>query len=172
MPEVLLGLGGNLGDPLASIEAALAGLAARGVVTTARSRPYRTAPWGPVAQPDFVNLCARATTALAPRAVLAAALAVEAGLGRERRERWGPRTIDVDLLVYDALALAEPGLTLPHPRLTERAFVLVPLAEIAPDWIVAGRRVADWAAAIDRAGIVPLSDAPLSPGAEPGQKDR
>lgn len=166
MPEVLLGLGGNLGDPLAAIEAALARLAARGVVATARSRPYRTPPWGPVAQPDFVNLCARAATDLGPEAVLAAALAVEAELGRARRERWGPRSIDIDLLAYDDRSLAVPGLTLPHPRLTERAFVLVPLAEIAPDWIVAGRRVADWAAGVDRAGIVPLS-----PGAEPGQKD-
>jgi 2-amino-4-hydroxy-6-hydroxymethyldihydropteridine diphosphokinase len=169
MPEVLLGLGGNLGDPLATIEAALAALDARGVRISARSRAYRTAPWGPVAQPDFVNLCARAVTDLAPEAVLAAALAVEAGLGRERRERWGPRTIDVDCLAYDDRTLAVPGLTLPHPRLTERAFVLVPLAEIAPDWIVAGRRVADWAAGIDRAGVAPLTG-PLSAAAEPGQK--
>jgi 2-amino-4-hydroxy-6-hydroxymethyldihydropteridine diphosphokinase len=167
MAEVLLGLGGNLGDPLAATEAALAALSARGVRVTARSRPYRTAPWGPVEQPDFVNLCARATTDLSPRAVLEAGLAVEAELGRERRERWGPRTIDVDLLAFDRLALAEPGLTLPHPRLTERAFVLVPLAEIAPDWIVAGRRVSDWAAAVDRAGVVPLAA-----GDEPGQKRR
>ena len=166
MPEVLLGLGGNLGDPLATIEAALARLTARGVAVTARSRPYRTAPWGPVAQPDFVNLCARATTDLAPEAVLAAGLAVEAELGRERRERWGPRTVDVDLLAYDDRRLALPGLTLPHPRLTERAFVLVPLAEIAPDWVVAGRRVADWAAEIDRAGVAPLPDA------DPGRTGR
>ena len=166
MPEVLIGLGGNLGDPRAAIEAALAGLSGRGVALTARSRFYRTAPWGVTGQPDFVNLCARAATDLAPEAVLAAALEVEAALGRERRERWGPRLIDVDLLAYDDRRLALPGLTLPHPRLTERAFVLVPLAEIAPDWVVAGRRVADWAAGIDRAGVAPLPDA------DPGRTGR
>jgi 2-amino-4-hydroxy-6-hydroxymethyldihydropteridine diphosphokinase len=161
--EVLLGLGGNLGDPLATIEAALAALAARGVAVSARSRAYRTKPWGVLDQPDFVNLCARASTDLAPETVLAAALGVEAALGRERRERWGPRTIDVDLLAYDDRRLARPGLQLPHPRLTERAFVLVPLAEIAPDWVIDGRPVSEWAARIDRAGVLAI-EGPLPEG--------
>lgn len=158
MAEVLLGLGGNLGDPLATIEAALDALDARGIHVTARSRPYRTAPWGEVAQPDFVNLCAAARTDLEPRALLNAALAVEASLGRERRLRWGPRTIDIDLLAYDDRVVAEPGLALPHPRLTERAFVLVPLAEIAPDRIIAGRPVAEWAQRVSGAGVSLLAD--------------
>ena len=153
MPEVLLGLGGNLGDPAAAIEAALARLDAAGVRILRRSRLYRTAPWGVTGQPDFVNLCAAAATALSPRELLTRVQTIEADLGRERRERWGPRPIDIDILTYGNKMIHEPGLSIPHPHLTERTFVLVPLLDIAPDRVIAGRPVHEWAAALDRSGI-------------------
>jgi 2-amino-4-hydroxy-6-hydroxymethyldihydropteridine diphosphokinase len=109
-------------------------------------------------QPDFVNLCAAGDTELAPRALLDLIHGVEAALGRERRERWGPRTIDIDILAYGDEHIDEPGLTVPHPRLTERAFVLVPLLDIAPDRVLDGKPVRDWAAAIDRSGIEPIEE--------------
>ena len=153
MAEVLLGLGGNLGDPVATIEAALHRLEAGGVRITRRSRWYRTAPWGLTDQPDFVNLCVAAETDLSARALLDLAQAVETALGRERTIRWGPRMIDIDILVYGDEHMNEPDLTIPHPRLTERAFVLVPLLDIAADRLIGGRPVRDWAAAIDRSGV-------------------
>lgn len=153
MAEVLLGLGGNLGDVPRTIAAALERLEVAGVRTLARSSLYRTPPWGNTDQPPFVNACARGRTELRPRALLGTILALEADLGRERGERWGPRTIDIDILDYDGIALREPGLTLPHPRLTERAFVLVPLAEIAPERVIAGRSVRSWAASVDASGV-------------------
>ena len=156
MADVLLGLGGNVGDPAATIAAASARLEEAGVEIVARSSLYRTAPWGKTDQPPFVNACAVVRTDLHPHALLDRILTVESDLGRRRGERWGPRTIDVDILDYDGLALEEPGLTLPHPRLTERAFVLIPLAEIAPDRVVAGRPVRDWAAAVDGSGVTRL----------------
>jgi 2-amino-4-hydroxy-6-hydroxymethyldihydropteridine diphosphokinase len=156
VPEVLLGLGGNLGDAVATIAAALDRLETGGVRIARRSRCYRTAPWGMADQPHFVNLCAAGETELAPRALLDLIHAVEAALGRERRERWGPRTIDIDILAYGDERIDEPGLTIPHPRLTARAFVLVPLLDIAPDRVIDGRRVRDWAAAVDRSGIEPM----------------
>ena len=156
MADVLLGLGGNVGDAAATIVAALARLEEAGVEIVARSSLYRTAPWGKTDQPPFVNACAVVRTDLHPRALLDSILTVESDLGRRRGERWGPRTIDIDILDYDGLALDEPGLTLPHPRLTERAFVLIPLAEIAPDRVVAGRPVRDWAAEADASGVTRL----------------
>ena len=157
MVEVLLGLGGNLGDPAATIAAALTRLDRGGVRILRRSGFYRTAPWGVADQPDFVNLCAVAETALPPQALLALIHGIEADLGRERRERWGPRVIDIDILIYGDAAVDEPGLTMPHPRLTERAFVLVPLAEIAGGVAIAGKTVRAWAEAVDRGGVSPLS---------------
>jgi 2-amino-4-hydroxy-6-hydroxymethyldihydropteridine diphosphokinase len=153
VPEVLLGFGGNLGDPAATIEEALARLEAGGVRILRRSSFYRTAPWGVTGQPDFVNLCAAAETALSPQELLALIHHIEADLGHARRERWGPRIIDVDILAYGDETVDEPGLAIPHPRLTERAFVLVPLAEIAAEKIVAGRTVREWAEAVDRSGV-------------------
>lgn len=132
MPEVWLGLGSNLGDRVATLDGGLRALAARGVAILAVSSLYATAPQGVADQPEFYNVVARAATALPPRAVLAAALAVEAAYGRQRTRRWGPRTLDIDLLFYDDLACADANLTLPHPRLWERAFVLAPLLELWP----------------------------------------
>ena len=96
------------------------------------SSVYRTPPWGKLDQPDFLNMAALVETTLPARALLALCLEVERGLGRERRERWGPRLIDIDILTYGEATIDEPDLKVPHPRLTERAFALAPLAEIAP----------------------------------------
>lgn len=153
MADVLLGLGGNLGDPAAAIAAAIEGLKRGGVAVTARSGLYRTPPQGLTDQPDFLNAAVAGRTALNPRALLDLALRIEAGLGRVRGERWGPRVIDIDLLAHDEAVIDEPGLRLPHPLLTTRAFVLVPLMDVAPDRVILGRPVRDWAAAVDRAGI-------------------
>lgn len=111
-------------------------------------------------QPPFVNLALRVQTELAPRDLLKRALGVEAGLGRDRAtgRRWGPRPVDIDILAYDDIRLDEPDLHVPHPRMTERAFVLVPLAEIAPDWVLNGSTIADWMAAIDTGGVRRLVD--------------
>jgi 2-amino-4-hydroxy-6-hydroxymethyldihydropteridine diphosphokinase len=151
--EVLLGLGGNMGDPVATIGDALRRLEAEGVRITGRSRWYRTAPWGKTDQPDFVNICVAAVTEFPPRALLNLSQGIESALGRKREVRWGPRALDIDILAYDDVILDEPSLTLPHPRLTERAFVLVPLLDIAPDRVIAGRKVREWAAAMDRSGV-------------------
>lgn len=156
MPEALLALGGNVGDSRAILARAVAMLCdGKDVRLKARSSDYRTPAWGVEDQPPFVNLCIAVETALAPRALLERAQAVERALGRDRTEerRWGPRTADIDLIAYDDLTLDQPGLTLPHPLLFERAFVLVPLSEIAPDRVIAGRRVRDGVDRIDTAGI-------------------
>jgi 2-amino-4-hydroxy-6-hydroxymethyldihydropteridine diphosphokinase len=159
MAEVLLALGGNIGEVRDTLDRAVAMLCdGTEVRLTARSSDYATPAWGVEDQPAFVNLCIAAETTLAPEALLDRAQGVERALGRRREQerRWGPRTVDIDLLAYDDLVLETPRLTLPHPRLFERAFVLVPLAEIAPDRIIAGRRVRDALARLDTAGIEKL----------------
>jgi len=156
MAEALIALGGNLGDVRTTLDRAV-GMLGDGetVRLVARSADYRTPPWGVEDQPPFVNVCIAVSTALAPHDLLARAQAVERALGRDRarERRWGPRPVDIDLLAYDDVRLDGPDLILPHPRLFERAFVLVPLAEIAPDRRIAGIRVADALARIDTAGI-------------------
>ncbi|HEY0179750.1 MAG TPA: 2-amino-4-hydroxy-6-hydroxymethyldihydropteridine diphosphokinase [Dokdonella sp.] len=130
-----VGLGSNLGDPPRQIRSALQALdAPPHTRVVQRSRLYRTPPWGVADQPAFVNAVAELATALAPRELLDALLEIERRHGRRRdAARWGPRTLDLDLLTFADRRVDEPGLVLPHPRLAERAFVLVPLAEIAPD---------------------------------------
>jgi 2-amino-4-hydroxy-6-hydroxymethyldihydropteridine diphosphokinase len=160
MAETVLALGGNVGDVRKTLDRAVAMLCdGREMRLVARSSDYRTPPWGVTDQPAFVNLCLVVETALPPRALLARALEVEAALGRERAKerRWGPRTIDVDLIAYDDIRIDEPDLTLPHPRALERAFVLAPLAEIAPERMIAGTKVADALARLDSGGIERLS---------------
>ena len=153
VPEILLGLGGNLGDAAAAIEGALDRLSALGAQVLRRSSLYRTPAWGPVPQPDFINACALAETDLPPRDLLSVTQSIEREFGRVPGPRWGPRAIDIDLLDYEGVETDEPGLTLPHPRLFERAFVLVPLAEIVPGRLIGRRRIAEWAASADRTGI-------------------
>jgi 2-amino-4-hydroxy-6-hydroxymethyldihydropteridine diphosphokinase len=133
--RAFVGLGSNLGDPADQVRRALDSLDALPEShVVRRSRLYRSAPWGLLEQPSFVNAVAELSTSLAPRALLDALLEIELGQGRRRDgERWGPRTIDLDLLCYDDVEISEPGLVLPHPHIAERAFVLVPLAEIAAD---------------------------------------
>jgi 2-amino-4-hydroxy-6-hydroxymethyldihydropteridine diphosphokinase len=154
--EALLALGGNVGDVRATFDRAIAMLCADGRVRlVARSSDYTTPPWGVTAQPAFINLCIAVETELEPQGVLARTQAIEQALGRRRAAelRWGPRPIDIDILAYDDLTLDTRGLTLPHPRLLERAFVLVPLAEIAPERVIAGIRVRDALAKLDITGI-------------------
>ena len=156
MTEALLALGGNLGDARETLVRAIAALTEAGDIRLqARSSDYMTPPWGVEDQPPFVNLCIAVDTALTPQALLARAQAIERAFGRDRasEQRWGPRTLDIDILTYDDLVLNEPELTLPHPRLFERAFVLVPLAEIAPDLLIAGIRVRDALTRLDTTGI-------------------
>jgi 2-amino-4-hydroxy-6-hydroxymethyldihydropteridine diphosphokinase len=119
------------------------------------SRLYRTQPWGPVtSQPDYANAVAEVETKLKPGALLSALQAMETAHGRVRRKRWGARTLDLDLLLYDELTMSTTELTLPHPRLTERAFVLVPLAELAPRLQMPGAdTVAELLTRVDVAGI-------------------
>ncbi|MBS0212118.1 MAG: 2-amino-4-hydroxy-6-hydroxymethyldihydropteridine diphosphokinase [Proteobacteria bacterium] len=153
-----IGLGGNLGDVPAAIAKALDALnLLPGSRVIRRSRLYRTPAWGLTAQPDFINAAALLETSLPADELLAALLAIEREHGRDRAAatpRWGPRTLDLDLLLYGEATLASEGLHVPHPRLHERAFVLVPLAEIAPDAQVPGRgRAADLLAKVDAVGI-------------------
>jgi 2-amino-4-hydroxy-6-hydroxymethyldihydropteridine diphosphokinase len=142
---VALGLGANLGDRLATLQRAVDLLAEEGVRTVASSRVWRTEPiGGPPGQPDYLNAVVRAETALDAGEVLAAANQVEAALGRTREVRWGPRTIDIDVLLFDDEVRDDPELTIPHPRLRERAFVVLPLLDIDPDPILPdGTRVLD-----------------------------
>jgi dihydropteroate synthase len=157
--RIVLALGGNVGDKVLSLRRALGALAAEpGIELSAVSRFYRTAPWGKTDQDWFVNACALARTTLKPEALLERIKALEVELGREPAERWGPRVIDIDLIAYDDLELKSERLTLPHPELFNRAFVLVPLAEIAPDLIIAGSRVGEAAARLfaDASEAAPL----------------
>jgi 2-amino-4-hydroxy-6-hydroxymethyldihydropteridine diphosphokinase len=154
MAEAYLSLGSNLGDKSGNIAAALAALEGPDLRVLARSADYRTAPWGPIEQDWFVNACARVETALAPRELLARALDVERRMGRVRDVRWGPRLIDIDVLCMPGVTLDTPALILPHPRMLERAFVLVPLAEIARDLVVGGERIADALARLDASDVV------------------
>ncbi|UDF29228.1 UNVERIFIED_ORG: 2-amino-4-hydroxy-6-hydroxymethyldihydropteridine diphosphokinase [Roseateles sp. XES5] len=151
-----LGLGGNIGDPVRSMADALQALDARmDCRVLAVSRLYRTPPWGKTDQDWFFNACALIETTLAPEALLDTCLGIEREMKRERKERWGPRTIDIDVLTYEGVEQAGGRLELPHPRMTGRGFVLMPLADVAPDMDVEGRTVEDWLGDADIAGIEP-----------------
>lgn len=150
MTKVYLGLGSNLGDREAMLRAAISALAATpGVRVTAISSLYETPPWGPVPQGPYLNACIELDTTLSAREVLDLSLRIERDHGRERAIRWGPRTLDIDVLLYGDAAIDEEGLIVPHPRMTERAFVLVPLAEIAPGLTVVGREISDILAGVE-----------------------
>jgi 2-amino-4-hydroxy-6-hydroxymethyldihydropteridine diphosphokinase len=152
--EALIGLGGNLGDPVVSIQQALKMIERSGDCRIeAVSSLWRTPPWGKLDQPDFINACARVLTPLEPRAFLDLCLQTEKALKRVRKERWGPRSIDIDILFFGERRIEEEGLVIPHPRTAERAFVLVPLAEIAPERVLDGKTISERAREISREGI-------------------
>ncbi len=152
-----IGLGGNLGDVGRTFDSALAALEAlAGLQLFAVSRRYRTPAWGVAAQPDFTNAVAELQTVLAPHALLQALHEIERQHGRDRarESRWGPRTLDLDLLAIEGVVLDTATLQLPHPRLAQRAFVLVPWAEICPDFHIPSLgRVSALRDALDHAGI-------------------
>ncbi len=159
MAEALIALGGNVGMVRDTLDRAVEQFCeGREIRLLARSSDYCTSPWGMADQPAFINVCLIVATTLSPRALLARAQQIEAALGRDRARdrRWGPRTLDIDIIAYDDLVLDEPDLQLPHPRLFERAFVLVPLVEIAPKRSVGGVALRDALARLDRSGIEKL----------------
>lgn len=149
MAEAALGLGTNLGDREGALARAVDLLATRrGIGLKAVSSLYASAPWGVTDQPDFLNLCMLVETMLAPHDLLTMCKAVEAELGRRDRQRWGPREMDVDLLILPGVEVDTETLSLPHPRLAQRRFVLEPLAEIVPDWELGYTTVKSEAAAL------------------------
>jgi 2-amino-4-hydroxy-6-hydroxymethyldihydropteridine diphosphokinase len=159
MARALLALGGNVGDVRSTFDGAISALCQDGEVRLlARSADYRTPPWGVSKQPPFINACIEVATETSPEELLARAQSVERMYGRDRarERRWGPRTLDIDLLTYDDLALDRADLTLPHPRLFERAFVLMPLVEIVPERVIAGTKVRDALSRLDSSGIEKL----------------
>jgi 2-amino-4-hydroxy-6-hydroxymethyldihydropteridine diphosphokinase len=150
-----IALGSNLGDSCTLVENALETLAqAQGITLKARSSWYQTLPIGPP-QPDYINGCALLEVQVTPQELLETLQDIEAQFGRDRQEHWGPRTLDLDLLLFDDLILDMPSLQIPHPRMRERAFVLVPLAEIAPNWIepVSGKAIAQLVQRVDCSGV-------------------
>jgi 2-amino-4-hydroxy-6-hydroxymethyldihydropteridine diphosphokinase len=161
MADVLIALGGNVGDVRATFQKAIANI--RGMAQApllARSSDYATPPWGDDSQARFVNACIEIETSLDPHALLFTLHRIEKKFGRDRaREtRWGPRTLDLDLIAYDDVSIDKPELKLPHPKLFERAFVLVPLAEIVPDRVIAGRSITAALAQLSTEGIERLPD--------------
>jgi len=158
--QACIGLGANLGDAADTLRRALDALDGRdGIAVRAASRFYRTPAWGREDQPDFINAVALVEAMLAPRALLDSLLAVEADFGRHRvdGERWGPRTLDLDLLLYGDAVIDEPGLRVPHPHLHERAFALVPLLEVLPEARIPGYGAArDAVSALEMSNIHPL----------------
>jgi 2-amino-4-hydroxy-6-hydroxymethyldihydropteridine diphosphokinase len=161
MANVLIALGGNVGDVRLTFRKAIAHICGmtQGVLM-ARSSDYSTPPWGETRQDRFVNACVEIETSLDPHALLFTLHRIEQKFGRDRarEQHWGPRPLDLDLIAYDDVSIDRPELTLPHPRLFERAFVLVPLAEIAPQRLIAGRSVAAGLAAVSTEGIERLPE--------------
>jgi len=153
---VYFALGTNLGDRIANLRAAVEALASE-INVIAESKVYETPPWGYEKQPAFLNMAVKCETALEPESLLKRLKQIEVQLGREQSFRWGPRLIDIDILFHDDLILKSESLIIPHPRLHERAFVLVPLAEIAPDLVhpVLKKTIKELLASVDSDDIHP-----------------
>jgi 2-amino-4-hydroxy-6-hydroxymethyldihydropteridine diphosphokinase len=146
-------LGANLGDPVATLRAAVADLASEAGRVVAASPVYRTAPIGVTDQPEFANAVVMLDTPLTPDSLLDVLLNIEARHGRVRVSRWGPRTLDLDLVAYEGAARESERLTLPHPRAHEREFVLRPLCDVDPDLVLGGRTARDWLAGLPPQGV-------------------
>ncbi len=160
MASALIALGGNVGDVRATFKRAIIDICGMAqAVLLARSSDYATPPWGDEQQDHFINACIEIETSFAPVPLLKVLQTIEQAFGRDRSKerRWGPRTLDLDLIAYDDVSMDEPELMLPHPRLFERAFVLVPLSEIAPDRLIAGRSVKAALAELSTEGIERLA---------------
>ena len=156
--DCIVALGSNLGDKAANIDRAIRLLTEGGDVRLlARSRDYATEPWGKTDQDWFVNAAIAVATDLTPRDLLVRCKEIERRMGRVATEKWGPRIIDLDLLVYRGITLDEPELRLPHPHIGARAFVLAPLMDIAPDLVIGGTSVRDMYEAIDASGVQPIA---------------
>jgi 2-amino-4-hydroxy-6-hydroxymethyldihydropteridine diphosphokinase len=149
-----LGLGSNLGDRRQRLAEAVRRLHAGPALQVVNVSPvYESSPVGVTAQPDFLNLVVQVATSHTPQKLLTECQCIEIDLGRERRKRWGPRTIDIDLLLYGAMRINDKNLTVPHPRMRERSFVLAPLAEIAPGLKLDGKTIGEFAAVLGEAGL-------------------
>jgi 2-amino-4-hydroxy-6-hydroxymethyldihydropteridine diphosphokinase len=155
--DATLALGTNLGDRVGNIEEAIRSLTGDGAVRLVKRSPlYRSAPWGVTDQDWFVNACISIDTDLSPRELLKRCQAVENGMGRIRTRHWGPRIIGVDILTFGDLKISEPDLVVPHPLIAERAFVLVPLKDIAPDLTINGASLGGMLAKLDAGDVVPI----------------
>jgi 2-amino-4-hydroxy-6-hydroxymethyldihydropteridine diphosphokinase len=156
--DCIIALGSNLGDKAGNIDRAIELLTASGDVSLiSRSRNFATDPWGKLDQDWFVNACVAVATQLPPRELLARCKDIERRMGRVATEKWGPRVIDLDLLIYRDTVVHERDLVLPHPHIAERAFVLAPLMDIAPDLDIRGKSVRELLEAIDQGGVRPLA---------------
>lgn len=160
MPRILIALGSNLGDRRGQLHAAAQGLGSLPRTRiSAGSALYETAAVGIPGGPAFLNAVVALESVLPPETLLEECLHLESRAGRMRAgQRYSSRTLDLDLLAYDDLHIVTPQLTLPHPRIVERAFVLMPLCEIAPDWVIGGRTVGDWAKVAPASGVRRLED--------------
>jgi 2-amino-4-hydroxy-6-hydroxymethyldihydropteridine diphosphokinase len=156
MHTVYLGLGSNLGDRAANLRRAVKALMLKATIL-AESAAYETPPWGVKNQPAFLNMAVKLDTELTPMELRDSVKGIEVALGRERSYHWGPRVIDIDILFYDDLIMDEPGLVIPHPRLHERGFVLVPLESIASNFVhpLLGLSIRELLQRVDTSGIVP-----------------
>jgi 2-amino-4-hydroxy-6-hydroxymethyldihydropteridine diphosphokinase len=156
--DAVLGLGSNVGERRTALAGAADALRRHPEIEiVAASSLYESAPWGMTSQQDFLNAAVRIAMALAPADLLAAVLAIEASLGRVRREKWGPRVIDIDILVYGEESFDVPGLTIPHPHLTERVFALAPLVDVMPEVMIADRPARQWLAQLQRKDLKEVS---------------
>jgi 2-amino-4-hydroxy-6-hydroxymethyldihydropteridine diphosphokinase len=155
MPEVYIGLGSNLGNRTHHLAHARDAIASKVGTISHASSIYDTSPWGPVPQDNYLNQVLCASTTLAPRALLDVLHEIERAAGRDRKEevRYGPRPLDLDILIYGDRVVNEGGLAIPHPRIAERAFVLVPLAEIAPDLVLNGSLIRELVGRIDSKSV-------------------
>lgn len=155
--DAFIALGSNIGDKTVNINHAITLLTEHDDIRLlARSSDYRTPPWGKTDQDWFVNACIGVATSLSPHELLRRCLETEEEMGRKRAEKWGPRLIDLDVLLHGDAVLSDAELILPHPHITARAFVLAPLADIAPNILIDGKSVLQWLEQIDKAGVEPI----------------